>query len=93
MNASTEDSEDRHRGKMRFNGLSLVKYLQRIRWVKDRYTKWVHIKSVSANAVVNHNERLNVWKTITVWKDGSKYSRCRDVTLEAHGTEKARGKF
>lgn len=41
---------------MRFNGLSLVKYLQRICWVKGRYTKWVHIKSVSANAVVKHDE-------------------------------------
>lgn len=62
-NSSMEDSEDRDRGKMRFNGFSLVKYLQRISWVKDRYTKWVHIKSVSANAVVNHNERLAEWKS------------------------------
>lgn len=79
ITSSMEDSEDRHRGKMRFNGLSLVKYLQRISWVKDRYTKWVHIKSVSANAVVNHNERLNVWKI----------SGCTDVTLKACG----KGKF
>lgn len=72
INFSMENSEDRHRGKMRFNGLSLVKYLQRISWVKDRYTKWVHIKLVSANAVVNQNERLEVRKSITLWKSGSK---------------------